>query len=66
MKIIQKISDFLKCHHNKRFCDEVVRLVNMENMRSVEQQRKTRFENEFWANGSFGFVRTGMKKYAIP
>ena len=64
LKIIQKVSNFLDCHHSKDFCKEVVKLVTLENMKSMEQQ-KTRFAKEYWKDGSSGFVRTGMEKYAI-
>ena len=64
MKIIQKISNFLECQHSKEFCEEVVKLVSLENMRFVEQQ-KTKFAKEYWKDGRSGFVRTGMYSYAI-
>ena len=36
-----KISEFLGCGHDKTFCEEIVRLTTVANMRNVEQGEKT-------------------------
>ena len=59
LKTIQQISQFLGFNHSKEFCEEVVRLVSLENMKAVEQHRMGEFHKQYSTEGNAGFVRTG-------
>ena len=60
LKSVQKVSSFLGCSHSRAFCEEVVRLTSVENMKHVEQQMMdVNGSRDIWKNGQSGYVNSG-------
>ena len=60
MTEVIKISTFLSYKYDRAFCEEVVRLTSIENMRKVEQERPCDFTGIPWKKGQEGVIREGL------
>ena len=60
MKEVIKISEFLNYKYDEAFCEEVVRLTSVENMKKLEQERPSHFTGIPWKKGQEGITREGL------
>ena len=58
-----KISEFLGYKRDAAFCEEVVRMTSIENMKKLEQERLLEFNAMYWRKGEEGFVQEGMHAF---
>ena len=59
MKEIMKISEFLSYKYDAAFCEEIVRMTSLENMKKAEQERPSDFPGTPFRKGQEGIIREG-------
>ena len=55
-----RLSKFLGYNHSQEFCDHVVNMCSLDNMKKIERERSTDYYGVKWKNSQERLIGDGM------